>query len=81
MVRLLPRILCSGSLSKEDSVLRFAFSQLGAPDLRVRDKVNVFVHVEANLDILDGDEIIFNDVLFPVAELTVAQKSGNPCPM
>lgn len=52
--------------------MEFVFSGLTADDLRDRSSSGVFIDVEADIKVLDGDHEIYSEGLFPVVELAVA---------
>jgi hypothetical protein len=52
--------------------MEFRFRDIGAADLRV--------HIEADLEVLDGDAALYAEKLFPVAEQLMRWKSSGRVP-
>jgi hypothetical protein len=56
-------------------MMQFTFSELSAKDLRGRTEADVFVNVEAELQIVDDHRKIYSESEFPVVELAVALRT------
>jgi predicted type IV restriction endonuclease len=47
----------------------FHFESIGAPDLRVTTLADLLVNIEADFEVRDGDQVLYAERAFPVAEL------------
>jgi hypothetical protein len=60
--------------------MKLIFSGLGAPELKRRLEPDVLVNVEADLVVMDGEQVLYADVAFPVLELSVALREWKSVP-
>ncbi|WP_409463296.1 hypothetical protein [Amycolatopsis sp. GA6-003] len=60
--------------------LKFAYSRFDTSDLRCRSQGDVFVNVEADLEVVDDGIVLCAWQSFPVAELAVALRKWKACP-
>ncbi|WP_052398284.1 hypothetical protein [Streptomyces sp. NRRL F-5123] len=49
--------------------MKIDYDRFGAPDLRGRTLADFLINVEADLKIVEGDEVVYSERSFPVAEL------------
>ncbi|MFE3170181.1 hypothetical protein ACFXPA_08050 [Amycolatopsis sp. NPDC059090] len=60
--------------------MKFAYSRFDTSDLHYRGKGDVFVNVEADLEVVDGEIVLCSWKSFPVAELAVALREWKARP-
>ncbi|MGW7537059.1 DUF7878 domain-containing protein [Amycolatopsis sp. NPDC054798] len=61
-------------------MLSFAYSHFDTSDLHYRSKGDVFVNVEADLEVADDGIVLYAEKSFPVAELAVALRKWKARP-
>ena len=49
--------------------MEIRFSNLNASDLRYSTPADLLVNIEADLEVVDGDDVLYSERAFPVAEL------------
>ncbi|MFD2469926.1 DUF7878 domain-containing protein [Amycolatopsis silviterrae] len=61
-------------------MLKFACSRFDTSDLHYRSEADVFVNVEADLDVVDDGTVLYTKKSFPVVELAVALRKWKSRP-